>query len=442
MNQPPAVEAAAPPIDQSPSAPMEMLLYLNDAWREQGDAFEVTLNGLRSIVVAHPRDIRRVLTDRNYTEKGPLYEGIRQVLGDGVLTSGGERWRDSRKIMAPAFQRSYVDGATRAITDTGSAFVDELRKNADGGTIDVQEAMTGLTLRSLVAAMFGDKAHTAVSRLTYPELTAAFDLASEIGGMPFSQTTPLTYEHVRHNLVTVAQDMIDVARADEPDNTLLSLLAHTKDEVDNYLDDQAIRDELLTITFGGHETTALSLTWLFQLLDGRDDVRDRVRHEVQTVLSDGRVPTVEDIPELVYTRQVIDEVMRLHPPVPLIARTAQNNQVLGGATINGGDMAVPFIAGAHRHPNFWRNPEEFDPDRFSAEQSAGRDKWSYLPFAAGNRICAGRGFALAELVLHTAVIMNHLDLRITDQAEPQARLTLRPSRPMHAQVRPVMKGIV
>jgi cytochrome P450 len=156
-----------------------------------------------------------------------------------------------------------------------------------------------------------------------------------------------------------------------------------------------------------------------------------MRSEVDAVLG-GREPTFHDIPKLVYLRQVIDETLRLRPPVAMVARNALADADLGGYQVRTSDLVIPFFWAVHRHPDFWSTPAKFDPERFSADASKGRNSWSYLPFSAGPRICIGNMFSLIETVLLLAQLLQRFDFEVRDcsQVKPNSVGTVRPSKPV------------
>ena len=433
-----AENAAAATSIPAPAGPESggLLAEIEANWRQRGDTFDIPLQGLRAVVLTHPRDVRRTLTDANYADKGPIYDGVRQVIGDGVLTSGGDKWKASRRIMTPAFHHQQIAAMVDTMSATGATFIDNLcERTKRGEVIDLQEEMTALTLSTLLAAMFGQHQPEA-TELSYATLSSAFKLAGNLGGADtMDPAMGQQYADLTQQLDEFAQNAIDTARRSRPDDSLLSLLAHAKDaETGTFLPDAALRDELLTIVFAGHETTALTLTWLYALLNGREDITSRLRSEATAVLGNG-TPDLEKLPRLTYTRQVIDEVLRLRPAVPMIARVAQAADCIVDVAVRPNDVVLPFLYGTHRHPVFWDHPDTFDPERFAPAAIASRDKWSYLPFAGGNRICLGKHFALTELTVHAALFMQRAQIDIeADTANPALHMTLRPSVPIFGRV--------
>jgi cytochrome P450 len=236
----------------------------------------------------------------------------------------------------------------------------------------------------------------------------------------------------------IVYGMIENRRhADQEDNDLLSMLIAAKDaDSGEYMTDQQLRDEVITLFLAGHETTANALSWTWYLLSKFPDVERKLYQELNQVL-EGRVPTLADIPALPYTRMVIDESIRLFPPAWLISRTAREDDVVDGITIPAGSIAFlsPYVT--HRHPDLWENPEGFDPERFSPARSASRPDFAYFPFGGGPRLCIGNNFALMEAQLVLATMVQHFQVEIVPghPIELQPSITLRPRHGILARLR-------
>jgi cytochrome P450 len=219
---------------------------------------------------------------------------------------------------------------------------------------------------------------------------------------------------------------------------LLSMLLLIEDaDTGERMTDTQLRDEVLTMLVAGHETTATALTWAWGLLDQHPEVRSKLDAELAQVLG-GRAPTMDDVPNLTYTRMIIDETMRLYPPVYIFSRHVVADDELNGYHIPKGasvDLS-PYLT--HRHPDFWEEPERFMPERFSAEQVAARHKYAYIPFSTGPRICIGNNFALLEMTLVLATVAQRYRPRLIAPTLPKALplITLRPQdgMPMHLEV--------
>jgi cytochrome P450 len=286
--------------------------------------------------------------------------------------------------------------------------------------------------------LFGNHLNAA-DDLTYKTLNDTLEFATVPQDKVGEEETQSRFTDHFAKLNDIAQGIIDRTRAAGHDHDSLdlpNLLIHSLDkETGQPLDDERIRNDLLVFMFAGHETTSLTMTWFHKLLEDRGDITEKIRAEVDAVLGD-RLPRLEDLPKLTYTRQVINEVLRYRPTVPFVVRTARDDAELGGMQIKSGDVVAPYIWGAHRHPDFWNNPEAFDPDRFSAENSAGRDRRAYLPFGKGNRLCIGNEVALTELTVFAAQLAQSTTIEVEpNDVQPAAYVTIRPSGPIHATVR-------
>lgn len=205
------------------------------------------------------------------------------------------------------------------------------------------------------------------------------------------------------------------------------LMLATDEETGEVMDDRQLRDEVMTIFLAGHETTANALSWTFYLLSLHPDIERRMHAEVVEVLGD-RTPTVDDLPRLSYTRQVLDESMRLYPPAWLISRSPIQDDEIGGYTIPAGETILISPYTMHRNPAYWDNPEGFDPERFTPEKQAARPRFAYFPFGGGPRICIGNNFALMESQLILAMISQRYRLHLVSghPVAPQTMITLRP----------------
>jgi cytochrome P450 len=204
------------------------------------------------------------------------------------------------------------------------------------------------------------------------------------------------------------------------------------------MSDKQLHDEVMTLVLAGHETTANTLTWTWYLLAQHADVERKLHDELARVLG-GRVPTVEDLQSLLYTKMLIEESLRLYPPAWGMSRHAVADDEIRGYRVPAGSEVAVVQYVTHRHPEFWDNPEAFDPERFTPERSAGRPNFAYFPFGGGPRLCIGNTFALMEAQLILAMIAQTYRLRLVpDQTiEPEPIITLRPRRGISMTLEPV-----
>jgi cytochrome P450 len=211
-----------------------------------------------------------------------------------------------------------------------------------------------------------------------------------------------------------------------PKDLLARLIAARDEQSGGGMSAQEVRDHVITIFLAGHETTAMAMTWTWFLLSQHPQQEAKLHAELDSVLG-GRVPTHEDLSKLTYTRMVIEESMRIYPPVHTIARQAIGDDTLVNRHISKGSaiLIAPWLL--HRHVKLWENPGRFDPERFSPERAATRSRFSYLPFGGGKRICIGAAFALAEASVLLATLAQRFSLRLVPghPVEPQGLITLR-----------------
>lgn len=422
-----------------------ILQFFEDSWRRYGDVFAADV-GFRAVVISHPEGIKHVLATnaKNYV-KGKRYDGVRRVIGNGVLALEGEAWKARRTLMQPAFHRAALKELTLAMVDVGRRHFDGLlaQHGRERFSVDAHREMVKLTLDVVTVALFGRELLGAAD-LSYEALGAALELVSEKGnGLVLPDWVPTPNNRKFHRTMAeveaVIYRIIAAGRKRPPgDGTLLSMLIHSVDASTGHpLNDRELRDEIFTMFVAGHETTALTLTWLFTLLHGQPEVLSALTAEVDAVL-EGRDPSFEDYPRLGYVRQVIDETLRLRGPVAMNARDVVGDDEVVGFRVRAGDVVMPFFHGVHRHRDFWTDPERFDPTRFSAERSEKRHPWSYVPFAAGQRQCIGNTFSLVETTMLLSQLLRRFSLEVdpsVTQVQPEALVTVRPDRPVQIHLR-------
>lgn len=418
-----------------------VLPFFNKAWKEHGDVFTINVDGPTTVVV-HPDAIQRILLTNaaNYV-KGPVYNGVRRVIGNGVLALEGSAWKARRTLLQPVFHRSSLTNLAEVMAGCGARYFDGIAARGGGVIeVDMHREMVSLTLDVVMVALFGQDQPADVS---YEAMGAALELVSERANgvlLPAWVPTPSNrkFNRTMREVEGAIFKVIAASRAAGPgQGTLLSMLLDSRDEETNEpLTDREVRDEVFTMFVAGHETTALTLTWMFTLLAGRPEVLAAMRDEVDDVLGD-RDPLFDDIPRLTYLRQVIDETLRLCGPVGMVARDVVADDEVQGFHIPAGTKVFPYFYATHRHPDFWEEPERFDPGRFSAERSRGRNTWSYLPFSHGKRRCIGDQFSLLETVLLTAQLLRRFEVEVDPAAASVAGnliITLRPVGPVRVRL--------
>jgi cytochrome P450 len=405
------------------------------AARRFGDVVYFKIGPRRGYLLTNPADVRHVLQDnaRNY-HKSPIYEKLRMSLGNGLLTSEDELWLRQRRIAQPAFHRQRIAALAGVMANAARNAVAEWQSIASSGKpVDVAEEMMRLTrtvvLRALLGADLGPFAST---------IDGAWTIINEhVGGSFWSLGLADRFQPSKRRKFQTAQavlrgavDHVISQRRRNPSDSadLLSMLLAARDEeTGEAMTDEQLRVEVTTFLLAGQETTALALTWTWYLLSQHPSARRRLEEEIDAVLG-GRPPEYRDLANLPYTRMVIDEALRLYPPAWGFSRQALADDELGGFHLPRGWLAfvVPYVL--HRLPAYWHNPDAFDPERFSPEQSVDRPKFVYLPFGAGPRQCIGNQFALIEAQLSVATLTQAYRLHLVPQhkVEPWPLITLRP----------------
>ncbi|MEW1863423.1 MULTISPECIES: cytochrome P450 [unclassified Streptomyces] len=413
------------------------LAFLQDLVSEYGDLCSHRTRGQNVWFANSPELVQHILKDNytNYTKAGtPDDFMLTPLLGKGLLTSNGAQWERQRRLSAPSFRRVAVESFDGLMVEAAVDLATAWGEAADRGeAVRVDHDFTALTLRVVASALLGS------------ELTAAGrgfgqavdDINRFIGH--FDGTPPQdadfrarlrAYTGAKGFLDRVVGTMIGARRLTGPDEhpgDLLDAMLGARDEHANAFSDQELHDQVLTMVMAGHETTAKALSWTLHLLDRHPEHAARVREEIDRVVGT-RLPTAADLSGLVYTRQCLDEAIRLFPPVWLISRLAVEEDTLGGLRIPAGTLVCVSPWTLHRHPDHWEAPEEYRPERFEAEQQHARAGHSYLPFGGGPRVCIGQAFATTEAMLVLTVVLQRLRLTQAPGTTvvPEALVTLRP----------------
>jgi cytochrome P450 len=440
----------------------DQLATFEEGRRRYGDVVRFVAGppGLRIVAygVFSPEGAQQVLTGtgRGYTKGNLSYREVAAMLGDGMLTSEGDRWQRQKRFIQPLFTRRRVAGYVDVMAEETAALIDRWHPAAwGGGTVDAAEDMMRFTLGVIGRVLFGTDLGQAVPALhdAFPVVSAhAVRRSLSPLRLPATWPTPANRRAARaqRRLYEVVDTIIDRRRAvGAVGEDLLSLLLRARDpdalDDTDALDDAEIRDQVLIFLLAGHETTATALTFALHLLGRHPEAQERVRIEADRVLgADDQVPTVERITALRYTTQVIKEAMRLYPPAYAIDRQVPEGDVIGGYRIPpGADVFVsPWVT--HRHPRIWKQPQRFDPDRFALEQEQQRHRYAYLPFGGGPRACIGQYFSMLKATLATASIVRAFGLHAPPGPVPLATgITLRPagSVPLTLAFRPPRRSL-
>ncbi|MBE3558192.1 MAG: cytochrome P450 [Ktedonobacteraceae bacterium] len=412
------------------------LHFLLEAARQYGDVVHLSLIFGTFYLINHPDGVKHVLQEnnRNYDKNVFDYNILRQLLGRGLLTDDGESWLRQRRLMQPAFHRQRIAAFGTLMSD---ATVDMLerwsaRAKADE-PLDIAQEMVRLTLKIVGQALFDLDLSAETDTVGQAFLTVNRHLSEYLYQpfVPLGVPTPRNrrFWAASRELNQVVDEIIQQRRLrNEDTGDLLSMLLLARDEETGQgMDDRQLRDEVLTLLLAGHETTSNALSWTWYLLSQHPGVEQRLREELDRVLA-GRLPTVNDLPELPYSRMVIEEAMRLYPPAWAFSRNVLKGDEIGGYRIPRGSIVLLCPYTTHRHPAFWHEPERFDPERFAAGQVANRPRYAYFPFGGGPRQCIGNNFALIEAQIILTTVLQRYSLHLAPHAvvQPEPLITLRP----------------
>jgi cytochrome P450 len=409
------------------------LHFMADVWQTQGDLALLDFGPLKLILVVHPDLVKYVTSDHaaNF-DKRAMYEPTRKLLlGNGLLTSVGETWRRQRRLMAPFFTPRGIQRYGSIMIDEAQAFAHRWQQKAQAGEpVEMIDEMMKITAAIILKTMFSLQTDTEVGDLKDSVTTliqTVSNMQFQLIRLPMWMPTPV---HQRYHLARTRTHafikMIIAQRRAMPEaqwpHDLLSQLMSTPDEeTGEYLSDQQLLDECITIFFAGHETTARTMAFTWYALSQHADVEARFHAELATVLGD-RTPTIGDLKQLAYASQIIHEALRLYPAAPMYARDVVQDDVINGRRIPAGSALLLMSYFTHRHPDFWPDPERFDPDRWLPEVAKARHPYAYHPFAAGQRICIGNHFSLFESQVLLAVLGQRFAPRMVRGHQPQIEM--------------------
>jgi cytochrome P450 len=393
------------------------------------------------LLVHEPGAIRRVLLDNaaNYRKDRLQRRVLSAGLNDGLLSAEGEQWRLQRRVLAPMFARKTVMDFAPAMLAAAEALIDRWSALGDRVTIDVAAEMAKVTLdvveRTIFSDGFGSDAEdirmamatyfNTIGKISPLDILGVPDFVPRLSRLRVHST--LRFFEAEVGRVISARRRILAERPDKAPNDLLThLLAALDTGSGDGLTEAEVRSNILTFIAAGHETTANTLSWALFLLSQSPEWRRRVEAEVDRELA-GPIAGAAD--RLIETRAVIEETIRLYPPIAAISRVALDRDELNGERVRPGSLIVisPYVL--HRHRLLWDRPDEFDPRRFLGAAHAAIDRFAYLPFGAGPRKCIGSTFALQEATLVLAAIVRRFDFRLKPghAVWPTLRVTLRPA---------------
>jgi cytochrome P450 len=447
MNETALLEAARPmprlegyPVSRIvPRLRGDPLALYREVFESYGDIVRIPILGdlISVVLVASPEGVEHVLSGNHagYRKPAFLVNAFRPVAGDGLFSSRGAKWKRNRRLIAPAFHKNRLRDGVPGIVAAATAHAAAWARRDTRDPYDILHDLNHLTLDVASSVFFG---------ATLGSGRGAFAEALREGMVQVNHRLnslfdfPLWIPTARNRATRRARDVLRGAvetlldekqglGGESPD--LLTRLFNARHEGgDRGLTRRELIDEMLVLLIAGHDTSAAGLAWTLHLLAENPCVLADVQDEIDEVLG-GRAPTAEDVPRLRLTRMAFEEALRLYPPAWGQAREAIADDVLCGYPIRKGTLVMPSQWVIHRHPRIWKEPDRFDPLRFTPERVAARPRFAYFPFGGGPRLCIGRTLALLEAPLILAVLLSRFRFHSTESpVELDPTIALRPRR--------------
>lgn len=434
-----------------PGVTDDPLRFLLDLTREYGDLVRYQTPYSYTYVANSPETIFHVLRDPNYP-RGSL---LKQVLGEGLLSSEGELWKKHRSLMVPDFHPHVIANHGHQIMDAVFAFANRWREySQQGQTFNSADEMMDLTLDVVRRALFSGELTEHTDHINDIVKTLLRDVGgfvrSEFGTL--LQICPTRNRVFKDSLEQLNEMVYEVIarRRHELDSgklrhDLLDMLMETRDQDGERLSTIEVRDEVVTMLFAGNETTAVMLGWVLHSMVEFEGVEEKVHAELQSAL-DGRAPTLADLPQLPYLNLMLHETMRMYPPVWSIFRKVAENDEINGCQIEAGHTMIVSPYTMHYHPSYWPQPERFDPYRHTYENTRNRPKYAYIPFGGGRHLCIGKHLALMEVQLIMATLAQCFRWRVAPghqvDWEPLVTLRQRDGLPISLELLPAADSVL
>ena len=423
-----------------------MKFWSGVARRYGGIARVPLMRGHVAYLVSDPDLLYELLvTNRHKYRKNIRYRAAAELFGRGLLLNEGDAWKRQRLLSQPAFKAEHIAAQVPWMAELTAKFLARWQPHAaqrrvcdvDADFLELSQLLAGYYLMGpgfeRIAERFCRAAVAVKDNWPRPPRSVAQLVRRRGDGWSAELAAAVR---------AVDACVYEYLAAERPKNFagagLVKLLFDGSRAQGDEFDDRSLRDQLLTVFFAGHETSATSLSWIHYLLDQHPDARAKVRAEVDHVLN-GRVPTSADLDALTYTDQVINEALRLYSPIHSISRVALTDDELGGYHIPAGATIYVSLYATHRLPHLWPNPHKFDPDRFAPEKIERRPRFAFIPFAAGHRNCVGASTAVVQLKLAVATIAQRYELNVApgQRVEGAAGTTMYPRYGMNMLVRAI-----
>jgi len=384
----------------------DLLRWMNDQFDRFGSIYRASVYGTNVYVVSDPEHVDHVLRInwRNY-KKGQAIKRIGLLLGNGLMVSEGEFWKSQRRMIQPAFHDKAIGALINVISAANIALLKKWKESAqEKESVNITSDISHMVLKVVLISIFGDD---------YDQVAPHFNILSD------ESARNLQFAQRFRPLGKIVSEVAGQRRKQNRTATdILGMLMEARDTKSQTMPDSQLVREIMTLIVAGHETTASTLNWAWYLLSKSAEVEEKLSSELNAVPGTGS-PETGDLERFVYTRQVIEETLRLYPAGWLMTRAALKNDRLGDYLVPAGTEIYisPYLI--QRHPAFWEAPDRFNPDRFGPDESRTRHPMTMLPFSAGPRKCIGESFARIEMQIHLMTIAKHLRLRSVSEQSIQ-----------------------
>ncbi|MFN8445951.1 MAG: cytochrome P450 [Caldilineaceae bacterium] len=409
----------------------DSLAFMLKGAQDYGNFYAFRIGRQPYYVVSDPELVRQILVERarEFHKADLVKQAVGSFAGKGLFTNEDDSWRRQRKLAQPAFHFQRIEAYGTTMVEQTQELLSSWRS---GETLNIAEEMTKLTLGIVNKTLFNVDVRARAEQIGQLMVTILRGANDRINNYDPIWRRIFKGEVQREakaqeEIFAVVDEIIAQHRQEDKDTgDLLSMLLAARDEEGKPMDEQLLRDEVITLFIAGHETTANALAWSFYLLSQHPAVVDRLLQELAPFA--GKTLTVRDLAQLPYSEQVVKEAMRLYPPAGGVVRQPVHDIELAGQKIAKGTPITISTYNMHHDPKLFPDPERFDPDRFSPENEAKIPRYAYLPFGGGPRVCIGNSFAMMEarLILLTVLQRFQLSLAPREKVQAEQLFTLRP----------------
>ena len=397
------------------------------------ELFLLHIPGRKVYVIHQPQMVQHILQGnmQNY-KKDQGYQVLALLLGNGLITNADyESWRKQRKMLQPPFHRESLANMCKIVVESVEQHLKEWKKK-EGSTVNFTHDMAWLTIDIVCKTLFTSDVSNDQIQMVWRNLNFLNEAATLMAGNPWHipWKFPLPRYVKGRKYIAELNDMIygimqKRRQQNNPPHDLLQILMDTRYDDGSTMSDEQIRDEVMTVFVAGHETTVNALSWTWYLLKKNTDCEKKLLEESKQFAQTN--PGFADVANLKYGWCVMNESMRVYPPVPAIGRAVVADEEVCGYMLKKGRSTVINIAGLHHHPDYWENPSAFIPERFTTFDLKGDNRFVFMPFGAGPRICIGNNFAMLEMQLINAMLSARVQMElISTEVEPKPLITLKP----------------